>query len=103
MPSAPQSSSVLSGPPEFPEDVEFWGRLSSAQGYLIEQSIPLRDFLNIATSDSQGVGSLKIAEIEIRQSRSWPFYHEYIVLTVYQRGIKWYIKLERFDFDRLVV
>lgn len=83
-------------PSDFPDDVELGSRPSSNHGYLTEQTITLQEFLCIVRNNPRGIGSVKIAAVEIRQRRSWPFYHEYVVLTVYQRGIKWYIKLERF-------
>lgn len=83
---------------DFPHDVEPRNEEAFESGHLVEQILPLEEFLSIVQRDPEGIGSLKIASFETRRSRCWPFFHEYVVLTVYQHGIKWGLRMERFVF-----
>lgn len=81
---------------DFPDDVELQIRPTKLQDRLSEQSISLDDFIRAVLDNPDDIGSAKITGMEVRQSRKWPLYHEYIVLSVLHRGIKWAIRIERY-------
>lgn len=84
--------------PSFPDDVELQHTITPdlhIPKRLIEQSLPLLDFLRIVQDNPDSIGSLSITDVEVRQSRRWPFRHEYIVFTIYEDGVKWLVRVER--------